>query len=282
MRKPSLTGIYFKSAPTLLAKQIESCFKSDIGPGEIPAFTSKNSKTKAIITPFHNYELAGPCAAWGYKALAESEVPDVVIIIGQSYEEAGLATEPYETPLGNARVDQVLAREIKKKGNIKVNNPLFDKDEFIESQLPFIQYIYGREKPPKILPLILNVGVDLRNLAVDIKETLSDQDKKAVIVTPSNFTRFGRNYNYIPFSTDVVKQVYGLDKGAIDALTNKDPKEYLEYITKHSMNSENYLGIAFTLLLADPKQVLLEQYYTSADINKDYKNFISFASMILK
>lgn len=283
MRQARLSGIYYKAAPTLLNQQLEEAFLSSKGPGALPAnVKGKKSLVKGLIVPRYSYDKAGPAMAWSYKALAESGVPDVIIIIGQSEKGTGLSTEPYETPYGILRVDQKLALAISEKGNIKENNPLFDEDEFIESQLPFLQYVFSKKESLKILPMLISPDTELKKIVLDIKEALMEQNKKATIIVPTNFTSYGRNYNYIPFSSNAHKQVYELDEGAIKLVQDNKPNDFLKYVDEKAMNTDNFMGVVALLLLLKPKKALLEQYYTTADLDQDYKNFVSFASLVFK
>lgn len=285
MRKAKLSGIYYPAIPMHIDKELEEAFNGKKGPGELPVkFSGKQEDIiKGIIVPRYPYNLSGYCAAWGYKALAESEVPDVVIIVGQVKEGAGITLESWETPYGLVRADQALARELISKGTISENNALFDEDEQIESQLPFLQFVFRANiESLKILPLLVSQDIQIKKLAVDIKESLLELGKKAVVVVPTNFTKYGSAYNYIPFSENPVKKVYELDKELIDLIHEEKPVEFLQYIDEHAMNIENFIGITFALLLTKPKKVLLEQYYTTADLNDDHKNFVSFAAIVMK
>lgn len=289
MRQLRLTGIYYPAAPTLISKQLEEAFLSERGPGDLPAKISKNSSdsskenVKGIIVPMYKYELCAPCAAWAYKALAESETPDIILVIGQSDTEPGITLESYETPYGIARVDQPFARKLIEKGHIKENNSLFDNNDAFESQLPFIQFIFKNQlEKIKFLPILVTEDVKLKELAVDIKDIAMDTGKKIAVVVPVNFTSYGSNFGYIPFSINQHKKVYELDAGAIDLIKENKPLDFLKYVDTQAMNTKNYLGIVLALLLLKPKNVSLEQYYTSADINKDYQNFVSFAAIVLK
>jgi AmmeMemoRadiSam system protein B len=286
MRKAKLSGIYYHSVSMLLDKQITEAFTGKKGPGELPVKFSgkKEDIIKGIIVPMYGYDKAGYCAAWAYKALAESEIPDVVIIVGQSKTTSGITLESWETPYGLVRVDQAFGRALISKGNISENNELFNDDDQVESQLPFLQFVFRGTNPEalKILPLLLSNDVQMKQLAIDIKEALMELGKKAVILAPTNFTRYGPDHNYVPFSENPHKRVYDLDKGAIELISEDKPVDFLKYVDDHVMNMENYAGIAFALVLEKPKKVTLEQYYTTAELDDDFKNFVSFAAIVLK
>jgi len=48
-------------------------------------------------------------------------------------------------PYGMIRVDQHFARELVMKGNIKENNRIFEQENSIEVQIPFLQFIFKKE-----------------------------------------------------------------------------------------------------------------------------------------
>lgn len=279
MRNSRLTGIFFKEAPTLLVRQLDEFFEHPKGPGSTPGDRTKKELFGAIV-PFYKYEDSGPCAAWAYKEIAESQEPDVTIIFGQSEEGSGLSLEPYQTPLGMVRVNQKLARKILEKGNIKENDGVFDHDDFIESQLPFLQYVHGTDTTIKILPVMLNSELKLKELAVDIKEALLELGLKAHFIVPTNFTKHGALFQYLPFSNEVNKKVYALDEEGFSHITKNDFDGYLEFVHKHSLNTDNVLGLTMIMLLK-PSSYKIEQYYTTADLEGKDKNVVSFASIIL-
>ena len=68
----------------------------------------------------------------------------------------------------------------------------------------------------KIAPIIISPDKDLKELAINIKKTIDDQNKSTIIIASSDFTHYGMNYGYVPFTTDVKKNLYNLDKSAID------------------------------------------------------------------
>jgi len=283
MRKAKLSGVFYPSAQTLINNQIKESFLSKNGPGELPSKINNKNHIKGIIVPLHSYEISGSCAGWAYKFIAESKRPDVFIIIGQSDSVSGMGLEPYETPYGIVRVDQALARTIISKGNIKENEPIFDNTNFIESQLPYLQFMLNSNlESLKILPVLVSHDVELKKLAVDIKESLLELNKTATIIVATNFTSYGSNHGYIPFEQNQLQKVYDLDKEAIDLIQENKPLNYLKYVDEKAMNTDNYLGITLLMLILKPRKSLLEQYYTTADINNNIKNFISFASIVFK
>lgn len=283
MRKDNLAGLYYQSAPTLINKQLEAAFKHEQGPGETPGKTTKKQDVKGIIVPKYAYDQAGPCAAWAYKALIESKKPDVYILFSQvKGNKTYITNEPFETPYGIVRVDQKINLQIQKSEDIEVNDAAFDDEPHIRSQLPMLQFVTKRDESIKILPVKVGTGVNLKKLSTDLKEAFLDQDKTYQVIMPTNLTRFGRDHSYIPFGENQQEKVRRLDKGMIEAIKTGEAAKVLAYYEKNSMNTENIIALLLTMLFLKPKKVLLEQYYLSSQFKNDPKNFISFASLILK
>ena len=285
MRQPVAAGTFYESDPKLLRKQIKNCFLSERGPGALPVSKRKGSILGAII-PHAGYVYSGACAAWAYKELAEAEFPDLYIIIGPNHTGLGssaLTTEAFLTPFGKVRVDKGFAAELLKKGSI-VESELPHLDEHsIEVQLPFLQFINENKiEQLKILPIVLSQDIDYKALALDIKETIVETNKKVVVIASSDFTHYGHNFGYVPFSSDVAKRIYDLDNGAIDFIKKRDDEGFLNYIYETGATICGAIPIATLLRTINPKKVELLQYYTSGDLMSDYKNSVSYASIVFR
>lgn len=274
--------MYYKSASTLIDKQLNKAFKHKKGPGETPGKTT-NEEIQGIIVPRFSYYISGPCAAWAYKALGEAKRPDVYILLSQVEADVSKITdEPFQTPYGIMRVDQKLNRLLETKEEIQKDDASFDNDAHIRSQLPFLQFTTKQDESIKILPLQVGTRVKLKQLSVNLKEALLDSDKTAAIILPTNLTRFGTNHGYVPFSQNPKEQVTKLDKGMIDAIKSSKPQNVLKYYEKHAMNTENIVALIFMLIFLNPTNTLLEQYYHTTAFTDDKKNFISQSSFVIK
>ncbi|MBN1275152.1 AmmeMemoRadiSam system protein B [Candidatus Woesearchaeota archaeon] len=287
MRKAAFAGLFYERGEVSLQKQLKACFEGERGPGAVPPerqTQKKASLPQGVIVPHAGYGYSGACAAWGYKALGEAPLPDVYVILAPSHKSArsGLTQEPFETPLGIVRVDQDLARRLLEKGHVKEDDELHAQEHSVEVQLPFLQFINkdAMEKV-KILPLLIGQDADLDELAVDLKEVLLDTGKKASYIVSSDFTHYGRNYHYLPFTSDAQHNIAALDKGAIDRVQALDAEGFLRYVDDKMATICGAYPIALLLkLLKKPVKASLEQYYTSAVVTRDEKNSVSYATIV--
>jgi AmmeMemoRadiSam system protein B len=286
MRKARFAGTFYEKGEVSLQKQLQECFEGERGPGATPPNLQKNKKgalPKAIIVPHAGYPYSGACAAWGYKALGEAPIADVYIILAPSHHTiaSGLSQETCETPLGMVRVDQDLARRLLEKGTIKEAPELHENEHSVEVQLPFLQYINNdvRERV-KVLPILIGHDLDLQQFSIDLKEVLVETNKKAVFIVSSDFTHYGRNYHYLPFTSDVAENLAALDKGAIDLIKKADHEGFMKYVDEKMATICGADPIKLLLRTIRFEKAELEQYYTSSEITKDQKNSVSYASIV--
>lgn len=283
-RKAIFAGQFYEKNEQELDKQITECFEGKNGPGALPL--SKRTKTiKAIIAPHAGYHYSGACAAWVYKEIAESEFADVYIIIGPNHSGSGnaISMQGYETPFGLARVDQEFAKALLEKNpELTIDETAHESEHSIEVQIPFLQFATkDKMHELKIVPIILN-QIDYAKLGLDIKELILESGKKVIIIVSSDFTHYGREYHYIPFSTDIKKNIYDRDKKAIDFIQALNADGFLGYMDETQGTVCGAFPIAVLLKSLKKSKVELLQYYTSADLEEDeaYKKAVSYAAIL--
>lgn len=277
-----LRGKYYAAAKTTVQRQLDQAFESKRGPGAKPLRESNGSDIKAIIAPSYSYSVAAPCAAWSYNALAEAGRKDVYIILSQG-DALATTEETHVTPYGYARVNQALARDLVEKTPIQRNDEVFQDEELIKSQLPLLQYTFRQEHEKlKILPIMLDGSVDLKTLAVDLKEVLMDNDVSYHVIVPTNLTKYGSAYDFVPFTQDRIKQIEELDAKTLKHISNQDQRGLLDHVSETLLTTDNYLGIVLAQLLTKPDSVEVQQYYTTHDFDEDRTRIVSFAAITMR
>ncbi|HIC91257.1 MAG TPA: AmmeMemoRadiSam system protein B [Syntrophaceae bacterium] len=268
--KPPLYG-WYEGSPESLMNQINSFF-SKIKEGEV------KGKVWALIVPHAGYRYSGQAAAYGYKLLQNQDYQRI-IIIGPShyvgfYGISFSKFDGYKSPLGTMEIDQTAYKSLSQ-------NPLFtlieeadEQEHSIAIQVPFLQKTVRKAK---IVPLIVGdlKKEDYQKVAESI---LSIMDDKTLIVVSSDFTHYGFNFGYIPFSDNIKDNIRKLDFGAIDKIIDHDFKGFLEYQEQTGATICGYRPVAILLKML-PKDVKGEvlKYYTSGDLIGDYRNSVSYA-----
>ncbi|MCF7798762.1 AmmeMemoRadiSam system protein B [Candidatus Woesearchaeota archaeon] len=289
MRQPIANKTHYANGVTLLDKQFDDIFHHKLGPGALPAgklTKPKEGNVQAIIVPHASYELAGPCAAWSYAALAEEGVAsDLYIIIGQAQHstKTGTTMQTFQMPYGEVRADQNFLRELVAKGNIALNDELHNVESVIEVQLPFLQFINkGHAEKIKIAPLIVGPETNVEELSVDIKETLLEQKKTATYIFITHFTSYGRKFHYVPFTEHIPENIAAVDKKLFNALTAFDKEGFLTAVDETMAPISGFHALRLFFQVLQPEKILLEQNYLSGDLNDDYHTTVSFASVVVK
>lgn len=285
-RKPIVSGQFYAADFNDLTNQIQDCFQHEKGPGDLP-LKERNKPLLAVIAPHAGYVFSGPCQAWVYKEIAESEFPDLYIILGVNH--SGIATcsseESWETPFGRIAADTEFISQLSSNG-IPINNPEHQNEHSIEVQLPFLQFSAQSDlKRLRIAPIMI-ADSDYKKWADAIEKTLKQTKKKAVIICSSDFTHYGPDYDYTPFTTKVREKVKALDLQSASFIKDLDPEGFLKFTDEKRATICGRYNILVTIELIrrmkpDAKAELLN-YYMSGDIAGDYKNTVGYAAIIIK
>jgi len=285
IRKPIMAGQFYEASPTRLEKQLHDSFVHDKGPGDLPA--SRGSPViKAIISPHAGYSYSAPCAAWGYKEIAEAKLPDTFIILGvdhSGYGTTALSTDSWETPLGLMRVDNQLATAIMRKAGIPDDSSAHSTEHSIEVQLPFLQFVNKAEMEKlRFIPITISHDKDLKQLAIDIMESIMDLNRTVTFIASSDFTHYGRSYRYLPFTSEVPKRLNELDGGAIKLIKELNAEGFAKYVgdTMATICGTQTIYLLLSMLKKTKGELL--QYYQSGDLSGDYKNTVGYASIVFR
>ncbi len=282
VREPCVAGQFYEGEKEGLLKQIRECFLSKFGPGKLPE-KKKQGTVKAAIVPHAGYMFSGPCAAHAYKRIAESEQPDLFIILGPNHTGFGRTSvllDDFSTPLGIAEVDDEFGEALMKNSKIDNDARVHRYEHSIEVQLPFLQFCL---KKFKFLPIVISSPHYLDELAEGIRKTAEQLKKKVCVIASSDFTHFGYNYGYIPFTENVKENLEKLDKGAIKYIAKFDEEGFLRYVRETGATICGFLPIVVLMKILKnekPESELLK-YYTSSDMMGDYSNSVSYASIVL-
>jgi AmmeMemoRadiSam system protein B len=285
IRKPAVAGQFYEASQMRLEKQLHDSFIHDKGPGDLPSKRG-NPVIKAIISPHAGYTYSAPCAAWGYKEIAEAKLPDTFIILGvdhTGYGKTALSTDSWETPLGLMRVDNQLANQIMQKAGIPDDPGAHSMEHSIEVQIPFLQFANKAEMEKlRFIPITVSHDKDLKQLAIDIMEAIMDLNRIVTFIASSDFTHYGRNYRYLPFTSEVPKRLNDLDGGAIKLIKELNADGFAKYIDETMATICGTQTIYLLLSMLKKTKGELLQYYQSGDLTGDYKNTVGYASIVFR
>jgi hypothetical protein len=260
---------YAPDAPTLKS-EISSCL-AEAQAVAVPDIC-------AMIVPHAGYRYSGRVAACGYKLL-QGRSYDRVVVLGPSHRAylPGIASLPdaaaYETPLGKIEVDQAFIAKLLKSSRFKQVPQANDGEHSVEIQLPLLQTVLPGVR---VVPIVIG---QLDEAAVsDIAAALAPLvDGRTLVVASSDFTHYGPNYQYVPFSSDVPENISKLDMGAYAFIEKLDGAGFADYCgrTVATICGRDPIRVLLHLLPTGAKATLVK-YDTSGRIMGDYQNSVSY------
>ena len=283
-REPVVAGQFYEGSFEKLEQQIKDCFHHKMGPGALPV-RKRSGFVKAVIVPHAGYVFSGPCAAWSYKEIAESEPADLYVLIGPNHFGAGssVSIDDWKTPFGIIKTDKEFVRELSLSSELPIEDSFHEHEHSVEVQLPFLQFVNKEYlKDMRIACITLSGDRDIESIKDGLKQAVENHGKRITFVISSDFTHYGPDYGYIPFTLDVERKLKELDEGAIKRILEKDAASFLSYVQKNRCTVCGYIPIYLLLRILKDEKGRLLMYYKSADITGDYTNSVSYASIIFK
>jgi len=285
VRNPFVAGQFYEASFDGLDKQISECFSSKFGPGSLPD-KKRSRNVFGIIAPHAGYMFSGPCQAWAYKEIAESRFPDLFIMLGLSHSGFGscVSLEDWETPFGVLNADKEFIKVLMINSGLKQNENAHSHEHSIEVQLPFLQFVNKEHLPQiRIAPIIVSENYD--RIAEAIAKTIEETGKDVQIIASSDFTHYGFNYGYFPFSSNVRENMRKLDSNAIEQIKKLSAYGFLSYIEETGATICGKMPIAALLEISSLmgfKKAKLLHYYTSGDIVNDYGSAVGYAAVSIE
>lgn len=279
LRMPAVAGSFYEGDSKSLNVQIENCFLHKIGPGKIPlANPKKGNNIMGFVSPHAGYMYSGPVAANGFYKIALGGKPDTIIILGPNHQGFGenisiMAEGKWKTPLGELEIDAEIAEDILKNSKIIKNDKKAHQYEHsIEVQLPFIQYIFGKDI--KFVPICMT-RQDI-NTDIEIAQSICSSvvDKNILIIASSDFTHY-----------EPQEYAKNVDKQAINAILEFNPKKLYEIIYRQNLTMCGPGPITVMLIVCETlgaKKAELLKYATSGDVSGAYGQVVGYASIIIK
>ncbi|MCK5067293.1 MAG: AmmeMemoRadiSam system protein B [Bacteroidales bacterium] len=246
-RQPAFAGTFYPASPRELRADLEDYFAR-----AMPA--KLEGRVRTLIVPHAGYDYSGVVAASGYKSIPKDAQYKNIFIIASSHREqfkgaSVYAAGDYITPLGEARVNREIARQlIDNEKSITYFPKAHDREHSIEVQIPFIQYHFT--KTPAIVPIVM--GSSSLSAASDLAAALLPW------FTPENLFIISSDFSHYPSYKDAKR----IDKLTAEAILTKDPELFYKVLRKNSSEGVKNLAtpscgwssIMTMLYMADRKE----------------------------
>ncbi|MDD1746994.1 MAG: AmmeMemoRadiSam system protein B [Methanomassiliicoccales archaeon] len=269
MRYPAVAGRFYSSKEKALREEIEECFRSRIGPGEIPALKPGRGSIVGAVVPHAGYMFSGPVTAHVFGAMAEDGFPETFVVIGPNHHGVGagvaMTAEDFVTPLGKIEADRELAKKL--KGWVDEDPSAHRHEHSIEVQVPFIQYF---SKKAKLLPISMAFQdfETAKELGARLKKACEGRD--VIVLASSDFS------HYVP-AAFAEKQ----DRAVIDRILALDPQGVEATVTSKGVSMCGYGPVMAMLEAVGGKTAKLLKYATSGDVHP-MSEVVGYAGIVVR
>jgi AmmeMemoRadiSam system protein B/AmmeMemoRadiSam system protein A len=192
-RPPAVAGSFYERDPMKLRKEVERML-------EAPPSTGG---ARAVVVPHAGYVFSGAVAGEAFATLETTGLRRV-ILLGPSHHRAfkGAALpardiDSFSTPLGDVKLDRTAVESLRKLSDFSGPPEAHGPEHCLEVELPFVQVLAPRAT---IVPILVGNGTDRETARRLAKALVPLLDESTVVVASSDFTHYGGNYRWTPFS----------------------------------------------------------------------------------
>ena len=270
VRQPAVAGRFYPANAQHLRAEVETYTTA-------PASAAAESETKiramGCVVPHAGYMYSGHVAGAVYRRL---ELPRRFVILCPNHTGMGeplaiMSEGAWHTPLGDAPIDEELAKRLKSRLPLLSDDAAAHQYEHaLEVQLPFLQVLAPGFKFVPITVGTSNFEV-LSALGKVIGAAAAEAGEPVLVIASSDMNHY---------ESDKVTRVK--DRRAIDQLLALDPRGLYDIVHQADISMCGY-GPAVAMLTAARKlgatRAELIRYATSGDVSGDHDMVVGYAGI---
>lgn len=265
VRKPAVAGQFYPGTAQALRKEI----------GSLVSTQAKKVDAIACMLPHAGYMYSGKVAAQTVSAV---NIKEKIVLFGPNHTGYGapysiMAEGVWQTPLGEVKIDPVLAKKILAGSKyLQADEQAHLYEHSLEVELPFLQYFRSSfEIVPIVflsddLPALRAVGKDVAAALMDIKDD-------SMIVASSDMTHY-----------ESQAEASAKDHEAIKAILDLDEEKLFKQVKSLKISMCGYAPAIAMISAAKAlgaKSAELIKYQTSADVTADMNSVVGYAGIII-
>jgi hypothetical protein len=237
----------------------------------------------AVLVPHAGYQYSGKVACQVYARL-DTNAYDRVVVMGPTHSIGlhGLVSVPeaafLETPLGRVGVDTAFVAALRKSPLVVCEPRAHQHEHSDQIQVPLLQTFFGDRV--KLVTLVVGQmdPASSRRFADVLRPLL---DARTLVVVSSDFTHYGPNYGYVPFTKDVPRQLDALDHRVFARIAAIDANGFWKVMEETQTTVCGHYPIAILLELL-PKNARAGEvaYDTSGRMLNDWENSVSYLGAV--
>lgn len=229
-----------------LQESLATFFAEPKGPGYPNGVVGKRD-IHGMIVPHIDLRIGGHTYAWAYKELAETQRPDIVVILGTGHNGLenlfSLTRKPFSTPLGQLQVDSEFVERL----TSLYPHDLFT-DEFahrtehtIEFQILFLQMLFGNNI--SLIPILCSfthwmvkqgkTAEMIQQFAEALKLAIGQDRRRVCLIASADLAHVGPRYgDREGFEGERLERVKQADLEMLAHAEKVDGEGFLNYIAQ--------------------------------------------------
>lgn len=266
LRPPAVAGQFYPSDPRELARLIQKF--------TAPETSKEKLRVRACLVPHAGYIYSGGVAGAVFSTIF---LPRKIILVGVRHSPPGadlaiLSEGAWQTPLGDAPLNEELARKLKERcARLREDSVAHQREHSLEVVIPFLQVL-----DPGFTFTPVAVGTlrfsDLRELGLALASVLRESDQEILIVTSSDLNHY-----------EDEETTRNKDEKAIEKMKALDAQGLYE-VCREARISMCGLGPAVAMLTAmkelGAERGELIRHATSGEVSGDRDAVVGYAGMI--
>ncbi len=280
VRRSTCAGTWYPGKTADLRRAVDDML-SEARPPEV------KDDPAAVLVPHAGLRYSGKVAACAFKALRGRQY-DRVVVLALSHRAGGWyrgASVParctaYETPLGQIPVDQEACRNLLSHKLFRDIAEADQREHSLEIELPFLQRVLGDFK---LVPVLMG-SCEPQDYDPMARALLELVDDRTLLVVSTDFTHYGSNYGYVPFTEDVEKKLNELADAALKPILACDFDGFRRHVaeTQDTICGRNAVSLLLRLLqLRGGAEGTLMGRDTSGHITGDFRNSVTYLAVAL-
>mgnify|MGYP000356632328 CR=1 FL=1 len=263
LREPVVAGMFYERDSYALKRQINNFLIN----------VDKKEKPTGIVTPHAGYVYSGKVAGEVYSSI---EIPETLIIMGPNHTGLGpsvsiMSEGVWRTPLGDAKINEPMAKEIIRRSKVAKKDHLAHINEHsIEVQLPFIQEL---KKSFTFIPIIF--GESAPDRLKDVGNAIYDviKEKNCLLISSTDLTHYE--------DADTARKK---DTLVLETIEKLNEEEMLKYIQKYDISMCGWMPtyvLLYVCKLLGAKKGKIIKYMNSGDTSGDYSQVVGYGGAII-
>ncbi len=271
-----LAGRWYQDSERALRDEIADLCK------DVSAVRKKN--VCAAVVPHAGYRYSGRVAAGVFLRIDAKALGRVVVMgpshyVGMRNRVSIPDATHLRTPLGELPVDMEFVKRARALPFVTQEPHAHAQEHSDQIQLPLIQACLATNVP---VVCVVCGQFDAENLVTAAAAFRDLLDDRTLVVASSDFTHYGANYGYLPFTNDVQRKIETLDMGIFDLFARKDLAGFLKRLdeTGATVCGRDPLAFLLAMLPGDAK-IERTAYETSGKLTHDTRNSVSYIGALV-